>query len=412
MKNTGKTIYDVIIIGAGASGMMAAITAAREGARVLILEHKDKIGKKILATGNGKCNYTNSDMSAGKYNGNLELVRSVLSKFSFEQTIEFFNGLGIYPKSKNGYYYPNSEQAQSILTALMFELQKLHIKVCTLIDIRDIDKHKGTFEVYTSDDVFYSKKLIIATGLLANPKLGSDGSIFKIVKELGHRFTPIVPALCGFYCSGLDFKKASGVRTDGEVLAYVDGKLVASDRGEIQFTDYGISGIPVFQISHFLSYALYNKQKCEVKINFFPDITYDKLIDFLIHRRDEVLSGVCALDFMNGVINQKLAKALLAKVGILYEIKAAKISDSDIQKLAKILTSATVRVEKWRDYEFAQVCAGGIRTEDIDMSSLESKIVEGLYFAGEILDVDGICGGYNLQWAWASGFVAGSSKQE
>ena len=406
MKDTNKKSYDVIVIGAGASGMMAAIVAAGKGARVLVLEHKDKIGKKILATGNGKCNFTNEDMSREHFRGDSSLVENVLSEFDQKDSLSFFENLGIFPKNRNGYFYPNSEQAASIVFALENQMQKSGVKVLLPVSVSDIKK-KNKFCVSTDAGRFESDKLIIATGLLANPKLGSDGSIFDILKSLGHRFNPIVPALCGFYCKGMDFKKCAGVRAEGHVKALIDGVEAASDEGEIQFTDYGMSGIPVFQISRYISIALHNRQRCEIEFNLFGNMTeYDVFL--LLKDRIDILKTCTLLDFFNGLINQKLAKAILTQSGLSYETDIMKLNECDIKKLTHALCCNRVVVEKSRGFEFAQVCAGGIRTEEIDSRTLESKIIKGLYFAGEILDVDGICGGYNLQWAWSSGFVVGN----
>ena len=406
MKDTNKKSFDVIVIGAGASGMMAAIVAAGKGARVLVLEHKDKVGKKILATGNGKCNYTNKDMSDNYFRGDKELIISILSQFGEQDTIDFFEELGVLPKEKNGYMYPYSEQASSIVFALENAMLKLGVKVVLSVDISDIKK-KSKFSVITNLGKFESEKLVISTGLLANPKLGSDGSIFDMLKKFGHRFNPIVPALCGFYCKGMDFKICSGVRAEGRVLAKIDGKFVASDVGEIQFTDYGLSGIPVFQISRYLSLALHNNQNCQIEFDLFNNISYEDLL-LLFNKRIKILGKVTALDFFNGFINLKLAKAILNQCGVNYNAKMDKLNDNTIKSLVNALCHNSVIVEKSRGFEFAQVCAGGIKTEEINTTTLESKIVDGLFFTGEILDVDAICGGYNLQWAWASGFVAGN----
>ena len=398
--------YDLLVIGAGASGMMAAITAARDNKSVCIIEKLDKAGKKILATGNGKCNFTNANMSAEYFGGNRDFVSKILDQFSVDDCLEFFHSIGVYPKNKNGYYYPNSEQANSLNQALLFELERLNVKVCFETITKEIVPSLNKVEVYTNKGCFCARKLVIATGLLAAPKLGSDGSLFDVIKSLGHRFVPILPALCGYYCKGMKFKSVSGVRTYGTVYAYIDGEVLGTDTGEIQFTDYGLSGIPVFQISRFLSKGLYEKRNVEIKMNLLPDFDRLQLMEELKFRRlmcaDQTL--VCLL---NGLINQKLADMIIEKAGLDKNVIISSVKDIELEKIANLLQNISVKVTNYRDYEFAQICTGGIPTSDIDVNTMESKLVPNVKFSGEILDVDGICGGYNLHFAWATGFVAG-----
>ena len=404
-KNTNKQ-WDLAVIGAGASGMMAAITAARANKKVCIIEKLDKAGKKILATGNGKCNFTNEVMHTDCFHGDKKFVESVLEQFSVEDCLAFFHSIGIYPKNKNGYYYPNSEQALSVTNALVYELERLDVKVFYETKVKEISSDIDGVSIWTNQRCINAKKLVIATGLLAAPKLGSDGSLFDVIKSLGHRFVPILPALCGFYCKGMKFKQVSGVRAHGTVAAYIDGKKVAEDTGEIQFTDYGLSGIPVFQISHELSKGLYSKRKVEIKLNLLPQFEKQKLIDE-IHFRKSIAIEMPITALLNGLVNQKLSDMILDKAGIDRQLYTSSVSANEIIKIVDLLQDMTVTVTNYRDYEFAQVCTGGISVSDIDAQTLESKIVPNIYFAGEILDVDGICGGYNLHFAWATGYIAG-----
>ena len=398
---------DITIVGAGASGIVAAITAARAGKRVVLLEHKDKIGKKILATGNGKCNFTNQNMSLEHYNGALDLAEAVLKQFTFEDCINWFTEIGVMAKNKNGYYYPNSETALSIVQALSLELQGLGVNIMTECQLLSISDKRDQFEVKTSQKTFRTRRVIFACGLLANPKLGSDGSAFDLIKAFGHRFVPIVPSLCAFNCSGVDFSKVSGVRTNATVALFVEGEFVCSDRGELQLTDYGLSGIPVFQISSKTSRALSNKKKCSIKVDFMPEMSGEKLFDYLVARRDRLMDNRNVYDFLNTMFNNKLISMLISQSNINGKKPASDLSDKDIEKLVYVIKSTECKVKSARPMDFAQVCSGGIRTEEIDINTLESKLFDNLFFCGELLDVDGQCGGYNLQWAWASGYVAG-----
>ncbi len=404
-KNT-KSLWDIMIIGAGASGMMAAISAARAGKQVLILEQLDKPGKKILATGNGKCNFTNEYMNSECFYGDKIFSENVLKSFSTEECLRFFHSIGIYPKVRNGYYYPNSEQASSVVCAMTEELKRLAVDVRYRTEVKEILPQKTGFCLKTSLGEFLGKKVIIATGLLAAPKLGSSGSLFSAIKDLGHHFAPIVPALCGFYCNGIPFKKMAGVRAAGKVSALIDKKKVVSDTGEVQFTDYGLSGIPVFQISRHLSLGLYNKQNVEIMLELLPELDMDALISELNIRKNRK----CTLELLfNGLLNKKLSDALWEMLQLNPQITANKLTEKDILRIAHTVKNICVSVTKYRDYEFAQVCAGGITAKEVDASTFESLLVPNLYFAGEILNVDGICGGYNLHFAWGSGKIAAES---
>lgn len=406
-KNISKQ-WDLVVVGAGASGMMAAITAARENKKVCIIEKLDKAGKKLLATGNGKCNFTNAHMTSDCFRGDEDFVQSVLDRFSVTDCLDFFHSIGIYPKNKNGYYYPNSEQAASVTNALVYELNRLGVKIFFETMIHEIVTKQDEVCVYTNKGCYVGKSVLIATGLLASPKLGSDGSSFDIIKGLGHRFSPVLPALCGFYCKGIKFKQVSGVRAYGTVKAYIDNICVAEDTGEIQFTDYGLSGIPVFQISRYLSRGLYEKKKVEIKLNILPDFNKAQLLQELNHRKT-IGQSMPVMNLLNGLINQKLIDIVLDKAGIRADMLGSSLSELDICKLAEYLQEMNVRVTNYRDFEFVQICTGGLPISDINTETLESRFAKNVHFAGEILDVDGICGGYNLHFAWATGYIVGKA---
>lgn len=405
-------MYDVIIIGAGASGLMAAAAAASKGARVALLEHKDDIGKKILATGNGRCNFTNTDMSVNKFHGSKALIKNGLSQFNYSDTICFFKELGIPAYDNAGYIYPNSRQAASVVAAFRMELMRLHVDVKTGINITDIkpaDDRTG-YCIQTDKGSFKSKRLIIACGLTASPKLGSDGSLFRQIEALGHHIQKPLPALCGFSCDGLNFKKITGVRCDTTVASVIDGQMTEQNTGELQLADYGISGIPVFQISSLMSRALDKGQKVEVIIDFLPAFSDDELNGYIKDRSITTTDNRSLNEMLNGLLNNKLLLELIHKSGVSPDKKGRLLTDDDCKSLTRSIKHTAVSVKKPRGVEFAQVCAGGIYTKEIDVRTLESKIHPGLYFCGELLDVDGICGGYNLQWAWTSGYIAGEMQ--
>ncbi len=391
---------------------MAAAAAASKGARVALLEHKDDIGKKILATGNGRCNFTNTDMSVNKFHGSKALIKNGLSQFNYSDTICFFKELGIPAYDNAGYIYPNSRQAASVVAAFRMELMRLHVDVKTGINITDIkpaDDRTG-YCIQTDKGSFKSKRLIIACGLTASPKLGSDGSLFRQIEALGHHIQKPLPALCGFSCDGLNFKKITGVRCDATVASVIDGQMTEQNTGELQLADYGISGIPVFQISSLMSRALNKGQKVEVIIDFLPAFSDDELNGYIKDRSITTTDNRSLNEMLNGLLNNKLLLELIHKSGVSPDKKGRLLTDDDCKSLTRSIKHTAVSVKKPRGLEFAQVCAGGIYTKEIDVRTLESKIHPGLYFCGELLDVDGICGGYNLQWAWTSGYIAGEMQ--
>lgn len=407
MSKKEMKIWDVVIIGAGASGMMAAITAARRNLSVLVIEHMQKAGKKLLATGNGRCNFTNAVMNPDCFYGNRKLVRAVLSRFSVQDTLSFFHEIGIYPKEKNGYYYPNSMQAASVVDALTAEMKRWNVNLLLDTGLLSITPEGKQFLVKTTGGTFAGENVILATGLFAAPKLGSDGSAINAIKDMGHHFLSILPVLCGFPARGLDFKQVSGVRCEAGLKLFTDGKQIAAERGELQLADYGISGIPVFQISSPAVRALHAKKEVMVQIDFLPDLTHEELTDELLWRLEQNKNTVSSM--VLGLLNQKLIFpiAKIAKID-----RECVLNETQVHKLVLILKECPVTLTGNRDFSFAQACTGGVCTDEIHTDTLESALFPGLYFAGELLDVDGICGGYNLQWAWASGYVAGSAVRK
>ena len=292
------------------------------------------------------------------------------------------------------------------------ELMRLHVDVKTGINITDIkpaDDRPG-YCIQTDQSSFKSKRLIIACGLTASPKLGSDGSLFRQIEALGHHIQKPLPALCGFSCDGLNFKKITGVRCDATVASVIDGQMTEQNTGELQLADYGISGIPVFQISSLMSRALDKGQMVEVIIDFLPAFSDDKLNGYIKDRIITTTDNRSLNEMLNGLLNNKLLLELIHKSGVSPDKKGRLLTDDDCKSLTRSIKHTAVSVKKPRGAEFAQVCAGGICTKEIDVRTLESKIHPGLYFCGELLDVDGICGGYNLQWAWTSGYIAGEMQ--
>ena len=397
----------IFIIGGGPAGMMAAITAARAGGNVTILEHNDRVGKKILSTGNGRCNFSNVNQSSKYYRSdNKGFAWKVINSYPLEQTLDFFEELGIYAKNKNGGLYPFSEQASAILDVLRMEIERLQIPVLTEEHVCEVKVQKKGFQIQCRKNVYTADAVILATGSKAASKLGSDGSGYELAKKLGHRMIPVVPALVQLKCKESFYKSLAGVRFQGTVHLLVNGKEVASDSGEIQLTDYGISGIPVFQISRFAAKALYEKKKVSAVLDFMPEMSnteFDEFIRIRIRRRPEKNME----DFFTGLLNKKVAQVVLKISNISNTRKSGSLNENEIIRIIKNVKEFSTELTDTNSFEQAQICAGGVDTREICPDTMESMIVKDLYFAGELLDVDGICGGYNLQWAWSSGYLAG-----
>ncbi len=409
----------VIVIGAGASGMTAAIHAAKAGASVTVLEHMDRAGRKILATGNGRCNFSNRDQRPEYYRcGQKDFPWKVISRFPEPETERFFEGLGILIKDRNGYLYPNSDQASSILGALFTELERREVRVRLNCHAEKAEKQGGEFVISAGQGIFRADALVLAAGSKAAPKTGSDGSGYELVRAFGHYVIPPLPALVQLRCAEKDYKQLGGIRTDARVRLFAEkgkgvaekGKdvLLAEDRGELQLTEYGISGIPVFQVSRYASVALREGLRVRAEIDFLPDLSLEETEEMLRSRLRAMSDTVCAR-WTNGLLNGKLCAVLLKRAGIPPERKAGDVPERSWRAFLKQLKAFETRVTGTNPFDRAQVCCGGVDTREVNPETLESRRTPGLYFAGEILDVDGICGGYNLQWAWSSGAVAGSA---
>lgn len=408
--NTGGTGVkkQVVIIGGGASGLMAGIAAAGQDTEVTILEHMDRVGKKILSTGNGRCNLTNLTMRPECYHSSQkQFPMKVIDKFSVWDTLTFFDEIGIVTKSKNGYIYPNSEQASAVLDTLRLVAEHRGVRLVCNCQVRKAKKTaKKQFLIETDHGSFQADCLILATGSQAAKVTGSDGSGYLLAKDFGHSVLKPLPALVQLRCEGKHYKQLAGIRCEVTLKMLVDGKTVAGEAGELQLTDYGISGIPVFQISRYASMALDDGKKVNVLIDYLPSKTMEESRRFIKARARQMPYRQCG-DFLIGVLNKKLALVLLKLAGISAELPVAEVKSAKWDELIKQLKQFSATVTATNSFEQAQVCCGGVDTREVRPETLESRIVPGLYLVGELLDVDGICGGYNLQWAWSTGTIAG-----
>lgn len=395
---------DIVIIGGGASGLVAAITASKnKNNKVTLIEKNQTLGKKILATGNGKCNYYNSDQNLSHYNStNNELIKEIITKENLNEVENFFSSLGIIPKIKNGYYYPFSNQATTIKNALVREVEK-NTKVLLETTVEKINKIENKFKVKTNNGVIECDKVIIATGSKASPKTGSTGEGYKFLKDFNHTIIDVNPALVQLKTKGNFLKDWAGIRTDVEVSLFINNKNIKSDQGEIQLTNYGVSGICIFNLSRFVPIALNNNDKVEVKVNFLPfTTTPEELLKDLSNNNS-------INDILEGILNNKLSSVILNKSSINKNKKYNELSTKEKEVLIENLTNFTLEVIGTNSYEECQVCSGGVPLTEINTKTMESKIVKNLHIVGELLDVDGECGGYNLTFAWVTALLAGKS---
>ena len=403
----------VAVVGGGAAGMMAAVQAAYAGARVTVYERNDRVGKKILSTGNGKCNFSNEDMRAACYYGSgAGYVDGFYKQFGVAETKTFFRELGMRIKDRNGYLYPASEQAATVLDVLRYEMERLGIEICAGCRVTGIDGpgNPGCRLTLETETAAYKKRtydaVILACGGRAAPKTGSDGTGLAMAKRLGHRIVPTVPALTALRCGETFWKQVAGVRWEARLMLYIDGNEVSSVQGELQLTDYGISGIPVFQFSRIAAYALQEGRTVTVKIDLMPDPGAADTQEAFWAQRWERQKRQSMEQFVTGTVNKKVGLLLLKLAGIRETETVCEIEGARRRKLEQLFHAFEVTVKGTNSFEQAQVCAGGVDFAEVT-DRLESVRRPGLFFAGEMLDIDGICGGYNLQWAWSSGAVAG-----
>lgn len=402
----------IFVVGGGASGMIAALAARYKGADVTILERNSRVGKKILATGNGRCNYTNVNLNVKCYHGkNPDFIYGALSTFDVSKTIGFFEKLGIAPRvEEQGKVFPMSGQASSVLDVLLYELKQTGVNIICNAFVKEIRKTSKGFWLELEDGrTFKADRVILACGGKAMPQSGSDGNGYDLARKLGHRIVDIFPALVQLKLEGNFFKQIDGVKFVGTAEVMSNGKTCAKDRGDILFANYGVSGPPILQISRKAGELIKRKKEAILKISIIDNMTQKELDGFLAKRFRNMPEK--SLDFsLVGFINKRLIPVLLKQAGI-KDIKkpVRELSDADRQKISTILTDWRFKITGSKSWPSAQVTAGGVDTDQVDPFTMESALVKGLYFCGEILDIDGACGGFNLQWAWSSGFVAGEN---
>lgn len=398
----------IAIIGGGASGLMAALAAARSGAEVTIYEHNSSIGKKILASGNGRCNIINTTASADDYAGmNPQFVTYALKQLSFAYFEKFCHSIGLLLDIKDdGRCYPLSNEAKSVLIALKSAVNEAGVKIITDSKVTAITKNDSHFNVQTNKDKQRYNNVLIATGSEAAPQLGATADGYAFAHSFGHEILPTYPSLVQLHLNSKNHHKMAGVKTVAEVTLIIDGKSNTKVTGDILFAAYGISGLAILDISQRASHALLHKQRVSISLNLLPRYDRGELASII----EKVFASVPKHDIhtaLCGLLPAKIVTYLLEDAAITQNTTVSSLTPKESKKLAHLIGEWKFEVTDTHGFKHAEVSGGGVSTAQVNNKTMESKIVEGLYFAGEVLDIVGRRGGYNFNFAWASGMIAG-----
>lgn len=393
------------IIGAGAAGMAAAISAAKNtNNQILLLERQARVGRKLLATGNGRCNLSNLHADVSGYHGEDSLfVSSAFSKFGVQNTLDWFSELGLFTITEpSGRVYPYSDQANSVVDILRFALNRDNITLYTGFEVKKARKTESGFEII-GPETLHCDKLIIACGGLAGSKLGGSMSGYQLLRSFGHKATRLRPALVQIKSSWRALPSLKGVRSNVKAQILHDDLLFAESVGELQFTEYGLSGPVIFEISRDVCQA---PGRWVCRLDFLPDLPLESLMNML--KRKTALPVSCE-DLLTGIVHNRLGRVLIQASGLSSQSPVGNLTEKELISVCQSVKAFDINLTEPMGMDSAQVTAGGVKTEDFCRDTMESKLVPGLFACGEVLDIDGDCGGYNLQWAWSSGRLAGES---
>ena len=402
----------ILIIGGGAAGMLAAIVAARRGARVTVAERLPKVGRKLLATGNGRCNLTNLQPDLSHYHGrDTSFARTALEAFGARDSLDFFAELGIETRTEaGGKVFPVTDQAAAVLDVLRLEMEALGVEVIGDCKVQGVQRRGPGFVCACGDGhELKADRVILATGGQSTPNLGSNGGGFKIAQALGHTLVTPRPALVQIKLDAPFLARLKGVRVEAGVAILVDGRVIRRDRGELLFTEYGLSGIPVMNLSRIVSENLKRLDRVALALDLFEDRTAADLEDNISHRvarqRERLLE-----DSLIGRMPKRLIPVTVREAGLADpRTPCAQVGEKAIAALARLLKDWRIPCAGTLSWMHSQVTAGGVATDEVDPATMQSRRVPGLIFAGEVLDIDGDCGGYNLQWAWSSAYVSATA---
>ncbi len=393
------------ILGAGASGMAAALAAAENpNARIILLERQARVGRKLQATGNGRCNLSNLHALEGGYHGQeAAFAAYALGRHSPRETLDWFEGLGLYTVAEDsGRVYPYSDQANSVVDVLRFALEKPNIDLRLGFEAEKVKKTPSGFRVESKEEAVDCDRLIIACGGLAGTKLGGSMSGYKLLRSLGHKCTKLRPTLVQLKAAWGGTASLKGVRCNCHAAIYRNGALHSQSQGELQFTEYGLSGPVMFEIS---------RDACQgggdwiCRLDFLPHIDEEALKEELLRRKGRNLP---VSELLTGILHNRLGRVLTQAVGISGYVPVSQLEEAEFASICRAVKGFEIALTEPMGMDSAQVTAGGIVTREFDETTMESRLVPGLYACGEVLDIDGDCGGYNLQWAWSSGRLAGT----
>lgn len=402
----------IVIVGAGMSGMAAAIMAADKKIKVTLIDRQERIGKKILLTGNGRCNLSNSNIDSSYYiTDEPDRLTEILNAYGANE-IPFWNSLGLMTKEKNGCIYPLSGQAATVLNVLRLRLSELNIHIRTDFEVSSVCKKDGIFyiENETSDERITADVLLLACGGKAGVYKEQSRNGYKLCHKLGHQVLPCYPALVQTVCEGDYFKSISGVRADVRISLYLNNSFISEETGELQITDKGLSGIAVFQLTRYLGSALKDGQKGTFHIDFLPELAKDAWNQVMTERR-KTMSSRTAEELFTGILHKKLIIMMLKQLNISPASKTQDIDDDRFNKLLDLFKVFRVNIKDLNDFTHAQISTGGVPLAEVN-THLASVLVPNLYIIGEMLNAAGACGGYNLHFAAATGYLAGKHAKE
>ena len=393
----------VCVIGGGAAGMLAALTAAENGHRVLLLERQSRVGRKLLATGNGRCNLSNYHVSPAHYHGGAGFCDFALSQFDVGETLQYFASLGLLTVSEaSGRIYPMSNMAGSVLDVLRYALERPEIDLQTGQTVTAVRKMPEGFSVKTETDTFSARCLILAAGGAAGSKVGGGMDGYRLAKSLGHHRTALYPSLVQLKTDPTYPRALKGVKAQCGISICRGSQVLARNSGEVLFTEYGVSGPAIFDLSRSVS-AGGSDLTC--LLNFFPDWEEAEVLHWL-SQRQAAMAAHEASTLLTGSCHTRLGQMICKSAGFTNQ-RAAGLTRDDLRRIARQATHFALPITGTCGFDQAQVTAGGLDTSEFDPRTLQSRLVPGLYACGELLDIDGDCGGYNLQWAWSSGRLAG-----
>jgi len=405
----GMNSEKLIIIGAGASGLVAAIVAARKGKQVLLLEQNAKVGKKILASGNGKCNITNRHIAPHRFHSqNPDFVNEVLKGYGYEVVEKFFSSIGLpFKEGKEHQCFPLSEQSLTVVEMLSYEAIRLGVKIICECTVTSIDKKDSTFTVETSQGTQTSTHLLIASGSVAAPQLGGSNVGYAFATKMGHSLIQRHPSLVQLCSQEPWVKGCAGVKVAGVAKLYANGEYITEKEGDLLFTNYGISGLAILDLSREVSIRLAQFDYCELSLDLMPTLSKERLTSFLLARVQKPSEKPLAL-WLQGVLNKKLIPIILEQSRCKVRTEDA-LNRKEINKLVHTIKNLKLSISDTKGFKGAEVATGGIDTTEVNPKTMESKIVPKLYFSGEILDVDGDRGGFNFHFAWVTGLRVGRS---